>query len=277
MNQHKYKPFQILIVSRNGVKQWTSESKKLEDLNLQKNNDEFIVNPSFSKTSNKIIYAKNIIAENIGSIVIADKLNGKTKTIFSGKGISSPVVSRDKRKIAFLSNRNSKGCLTLFVLNLLTMKCEKYDDSCVLGEGYNSNLSWLPSNDSLLYTDTNGYIVTFDIKTRQKKSIIKGFDPTLSPNGKMILYKKTINKPYYPYIFSFKTNESKKICIKKVMNATWSLSDLNLLIVKNISSIFNWNEWEREVVTYNLENDDVEVLFRYEGFEYINIGRIYND
>lgn len=270
MDELKTNNLRISIVGIQGINIWRSDDKYLKEVNINKAYDEMIVSPGFISKQNKILFAKNIISENRGILQISGIDDGEIRTIYSGEAIRSPIISYDNKKIAFLSNKGSNELYSLLVIDLHSMKHEIIINSDVVGDGYNYNISWMPNNEELLYAEENGTINIVNIITKKKRFVVRGYDPISSPDGNKIVFKKSNSKPYVPYIFHFKTEKIESIDCGKILNTCWTPNGQQIIIIKNISKLISWNEWEKEVSVYNLNTRGKIKLFKYEGFEYLS-------
>ena len=268
--------WQFVVVERKEIKLWDCEKKVLSSLFGSKkyeydSSDVLIVTPSLCFKKKQLLLAKNIIAQNSGKILMVDIDNGTENILFEGKAIRSPVLSPDNKQICFLSNRNQNEAYSLFVLDVSTNSINTIiKESIVYGEGYNLNISWSPDSKRVFYSSIDGHINIIDIYTRENKTITEGFDPICSPDGQMLLIKEKKYNPYIPVIYDLRTGKSKKIKLSEVLNAIWSPDGNYLISVRNISSIFRFNEWEREVVAVDTDTREKTILFTFEGFEYID-------
>lgn len=233
--------------------------------------NELIENPTFINKGDKLLYAKNIIAEDRGVLVMFDLNSRNEKIVYQGHAIKSPSISNNEKYVAFLSDRDTRGGYSLYVLEVSSSDLKKIVNSGVYGEGYNLNISWLYGDENILYSDVNGHINTISFKSLNVEKITYGYSPIASHDGKMIIVNQKGKKPYNPMIYYMETGNTKVIKSKRVFNATWVPNRNCILIVRNVSSIFRWNEWEKEVVMIDVNNLEEEEILKFEGFENIGV------
>lgn len=232
--------------------------------------DIIIDSPSFF-SENNILFAKNVIAENNGFLIIYNFINDIEKIIYKGRSIKSPVISNDGKKVAFLSDRMSENNYSLYMLDIHSLKITKLVNKYVIGAGYyNYNISWSPDSKNLFYTDSSGYIISINIVTGKKKKILFGFNPICSPYGDKIIFSESKNKPYEPIIYDLAKKTKIKLKVSRVLNAVWMPTNSDVLIVKEANPVFGFNEWNNEVSVKNYVTGKTKQLFSFEGFEYID-------
>jgi Tol biopolymer transport system component len=234
--------------------------------------NELIETPTFIHEGKELLYAKNVIAEDNGTLVVLH-IEKKDKTIlFKGRSIKSPIMSNDEKYVAFLSGRDTNRGYSLYLLEYSSGNVTKLIESDVYGEGYNLCISWFPTNNKIAFSDINGHIKAININSLRIEKITLGYNPIISQDGRMLIINQSGKKPYNPLIYYMKTGKKKAIKSKRIYNAIWAPSSDCLLVVKNTSSIFRWNEWERKLILLDINKlEEIEIL-RYEGFEYIAMG-----
>ena len=99
----------------------------------------------------------------------------------------------------------------------------------------------------------NKNINVLDFRTKISKIIISGYDPIISSDNLNIIYKKYGHKPYAPFVYKLKNGKTEKISGSEIFNAIWSPNNKYYLVVKNISKIWRWNEWEKEVISIDVK------------------------
>ena len=95
IEEGKIKDRQFVIVERSKVKLWNTSNKMLQPLLKNRSyiynpSDEAIESPSFC-LGNKLLFAKNYIANNKGSLVLINLVNGNETILHTGKRMASPV------------------------------------------------------------------------------------------------------------------------------------------------------------------------------------------
>jgi len=262
----------IIVVEPGEIKLWHSKNKNLSSLFKNKKylfdaSNVSIECPSFCFNHDKLLFARNILSGNKGSIIILNLKNGTENILYKRTIIKSPTLSHDGKLIAFLSDVEWEKS-SLFILEISTKKVTKIKDDVYCG-GYNLNISWHTDNQHVACADIKGNILVVDIVSKENIQIEQGYDPIYSPDGKSVLFKKSKNKPYNPYILDVKSKTIKKINISRVFNAIWLFDGEHLLITKNVANIFKWNEWAKEVLLVKIDPIKKFPLFKYEGYEYL--------
>jgi len=95
IEEGKIKNRQFVIVERSELKLWNTTNKMLQPLLKNRSyiynpSDEAIESPSFC-LGNKLLFAKIYIANNKGSLVLINLVNGNETILHTGKRMASPV------------------------------------------------------------------------------------------------------------------------------------------------------------------------------------------
>ena len=269
----------MIVVEIGTIKLWdpklnTTKSLFEKDEYKYIASNESILSPSLCFGNKKILYAKNIIGENIGKLIFLNLLEKKEKLIFENRAMWSPALSADNKKIAYLSDYKKDNLFALFVCEINAQKITKIIGN-VYGGGYNYNLSWSPDSTAIAYSDADGFLNVIDINTKEIKKLIKGYNPLFSPDGKQILFSNSQYKPYKPLIYDLASGQTQNLKAgSDVYNAIWSPDGKYLIVVKKHTSLkdmLSFNEWGRKVVVYDIAKKEKADLFKYEGFEYIDL------
>jgi hypothetical protein len=270
-NDNKWK---IVVVEKGKIKYGDPISGKT--IPLFENRDysftpiEMVNCPTLCFNNSKLLIAKNNYSEKNGKLILIDLKTGVERELIKTNPILSPTISRDDKYIAFLSDYN-KSLYSLYILDVESGKINKIIDNCVTHGGvYDTAISW-GENNQLYYSDKNKNINRLDISTNISKRITSGYDPIISPDNREIIYKKNDYKPYTPYVYELESGKTRKIGGSEIFNAIWVSNNKYYLVVRNISRIWKWNEWEKEVIIVDIETMAEHKLFQYEGYEYINI------
>jgi len=134
--------------------------------------------------------------------------NAQLERIFAWKSLeTSPQISPDGRKIAFVSDSSRPGRPQIYIHNLSTLKTERV----TFTGNFNSSPKWSPDGTQLIYeSQKNGYfqLHRYTLSTRRHLQLTFGrFDsekPDWAPNGKQIVFSaKVKNTPKLYYISSF--------------------------------------------------------------------------
>jgi Tol biopolymer transport system component len=225
--------------------------------------------PSLCFNNSKLLIAKNNYSDNTGKLILIDLDTGTEKLLTVSKPIVSAIISRDDNYIAYLSDYNNL-LYSLYILDLKSGKIETIVDNNIKHIGvYDTAISWGNKNQ-LFYSDKDRNINVFDIKTKAIKHIASGYNPIISPDNNKIIYRKRGNKPFTPSVYELTSGKSKKISGLETFNAIWSPNSKYYLIVKNISKIWRWNEWEKSVIIVDVKTMEKHTIFEFEGYEYID-------
>lgn len=274
MKDYNYNKWKIVVVERGKIKYGDPISGKT--ISLFENRDytfntpiEKVNCPSLCFNNSKLLIAKNNYIENIGRLILIDLKSGGEKVLVSSRPIISPAVSLDDKYIAYLSDYNNL-LYSLYILDIESGKVEKIiNDNVIHGGVYDTAISWGNQNH-LFYTDKNKNINVLDFRTKTSKIIISGYDPIISSDNLHIIYKKYGHKPYTPFVYKLYNGKTEKINGSEIFNAIWSPNNKYYLVVKNISKIWRWNEWEKEVIAIDVKTMEKYKLFEFEGYEYID-------
>lgn len=274
IKDYNYNKWKIVVVERGKIKYGDPISGKTTS--LFKNKDytfntpiEKVNCPSLCFNNSKLLIAKNNYIENTGKLILIDLKTGIEKVLIVSRPIISPVTSRDDKYIAYLSDYNDL-LYSLYILDIESGKAEKIIDNYVTHGGvYDTAISW-GDNNQLFYSDKNKNINIFDLSTKTPIKITSGYDPIISPDNLYIIYKKYGYKPYTPFVYELKGGKTRKISGSEIFNAIWSPNNKYFLIVRNISKIWKWNEWEKEVIAIDVNTMGKYKLFEFEGYEYID-------
>lgn len=215
--------------------------------------------------SKKLLFAENDRRNNRGLLIIKDLDDGELEKLYEGRIVESPRISLDLSKVLFmvLNDANDYG---LMLYDMKNKTSSKILETGVFAAGaYNFNISWVGDSNHMLYSNVNGEIYMLDIVSGEKKYITNGYDPDCSEDGKMILYKKSKYKPYTPYVYNIKDGSEYKVKGSSIYNVKW-LADGRLEIIQSASSIFNMDEWRKNLLISDGEKK-VKV-FEYRGYEY---------
>jgi len=224
--------------------------------------------PSLCFNNSKLLIAKNNYSENTGKLILIDLKTGAEKILAVTQPITSPAISRNDKYIAFLSDHNN-SIYSLYLFSVESGHLNKIINNNVMHAGvYDVAISW-GDNNQLYYSDKNKNINVFDVNLKTTKRIASGYSPIISPNNMEIIYKKHDNKPYTPLVYELASGNTRKISGSEIFNAIWSPSNNYYLVVRNISRIWKWNEWEKEVLIIDVKTMEKHKLFKYEGYEYI--------
>lgn len=225
--------------------------------------------PTLCFNNKKLLISKNNYSENTGKLILIDLDSGIEKILVASTPIISPSISRDNKHIAYLSNLNN-SIYSVFVYHVESENIDKIiDNNAIHGGVYDAAISW-GDDDNLYYSDKNININVIDIDKKTSRMITHGYDPIISPDKSNIVYKKTDNKPYTPIVYELSSGNTKEIIYPEIFNAIWAPNNESLLVVRNISRIWRWNEWEKEVLVFDLNTMERHKLFTYFGYEYID-------
>jgi len=270
----------IVFVQLYEIKLWQPQN---ETLSIIKSKDapikDSFISPSFCFNREKVLFSTdetNNDGKTLSKLVLFNLKNKSEEIIYkSNKRIISPILSPDNRTIAFLSDYKCENAYSLFILNISTKKIIKLlESNTIHGGGYNFNISWSPDCNDIAYSNNEGFLNMINVKTRETKKLVKGYNPLFSPDGKQILFSNSQYKPYTPLIFDLASKQIQKLKTgSDVYNAIWSPDGKYLIVVKSHSSfkdILSFNEWGNKVIVYDIAANEKVDLFKYEGFEYID-------
>lgn len=138
--------------------------------------------------------------------------NAKLEKIFAWKSLeTSPQMSQDGQKIAFVSDSASPNRPQIYVYNLLNRKTERV----TFRGSYNSSPKWSPDATQLIYErQVKGVFQLFKYTLHNRRHTQLTFGrydsekPDWSPNGKQIVFsakKGNVSKLYYISAFGGRT------------------------------------------------------------------------
>jgi Tol biopolymer transport system component len=259
----------ILFIPAERVKE-----KRQTEVIYSKTAGESINCPQFLNSSHDVLFSKVDYGKNTGGLYWYARNDKKLHELVANTIAISPVVSPDGKYIAFLSDRHfdgKKSLFNLYIYDLGSKTINKVKNARVKHDtAYNTAISWFNDSSAIAYTNEEDYICRIDLAASQITKYIEGYDPIISPSGRSVLFKTTENKPYRPAIYNFASKKIRKINVFEVLNAVWSKDDDSIVLVRNISRIWKWNEWEREVSIYDLKTSKRTKVFNFEGYEYID-------
>ncbi len=134
--------------------------------------------------------------------------DAKLKSLFNWKSLeTSPHMSPDGKKIAFVSDTAYPRSPQIYIHNLTTEKTERV----TFKGNYNSSPKWSPDSTQLVYErqkKKNFQIYKYNLLTRRHVQLTFGRHdsekPDWSPNGKQIIFSSKMKKiPKLYYISSF--------------------------------------------------------------------------
>jgi Tol biopolymer transport system component len=267
----------FVVEGRDGVLLFTSKKFRetpLAEVIYSRASGESINCPQFLNSSYDVLFSKIDYAKNTGGLYWYARNDKKLHELVTNTIAISPAVSPDGKYIAFLSDRHfdgKKSLFNLYVYDLGSKAVNQMKNVRVKQDtAYNASISWFNDSRAIAFTNEEGYICRIDFATGQIIKYFKGYDPIVSPSGMSVLFKTTENKPYRPAIYNFASKEIRKINVFEVLNAVWSEDDDSIVLVRNVSRLWKWNEWEREVSIYDLKTSKRSKVFSFEGFEYID-------
>lgn len=267
----------IIYVSTDGsINIWDFQTQKCTQI-YKEESVEHIIQPSLVFNNKKLLFAKNYIHSGSGEIIVYNLEEKKKeiiyKTIF---GIREFTLSPSEKTIAFLSNYNhdTKVC-SLYLLNINDKSVEKILHNKVRGVAYYNSTSWFPDGKQLAFLGDNGKINILDINTKETKILEKGYNPKMNQEGNKILYiRKNLINTSIPTVYDLFTGSKIELSISRVRNAIWFPSNDQVVIVRNDSDPlkhFDFSEWHREVILYNLNTKESKTIFQFKGFSDISI------
>jgi len=273
----KVRDLSFVVEGRDGIlfipAERVKETRQTEVI-YSKKAGESINCPQFLNSSYDILFSKVDYGKNTGGLYWYVRNDKKLHELVANTIAISPVVSPDGKNIAFLSNRHFDGKKSLFNLYVYDLRSKAVNETKSVrvkhDTAYNASISWFNDRKAIAFTNEEGYICRIDLDTGQIIKYIKGYDPIISPSGMSVLFKTTENKPYRPAIYNFASKEIRKINVFEVLNAVWSKDDDSIVLVRNVSRLWTWNEWEREVSIYDLKTAKRSKVFNFEGYEYID-------
>ncbi len=272
-----YGHWKIIYVSTgSSINVWDFQTQK--GIQIYKEDDvEHIIQPSLIFNDKKLLFAKNYIGERTGEIIVYDLEEKKKEIIYKTRfGIRELALSPSEKQIAFLSydNFDSNMC-SLYLLNINDKSVEKILNNKVKGVAYYNSISWFPDSRRLAFSSDSGKITILDIITKEFKILEKGCNPKINRAGSKLLFirKSLFNNPI-PTVYDLNSGRDFEISISRVRNAIWSPNDDQVILVRNDSNPFkhfDFSEWHREVVLYDLKTKETKTIFHYKGFSDISV------
>lgn len=159
----------------------------------------------WSHSGDQVVLVTGDIEKNSDLILVS--LDGEQRTLTDGSRNYMPAWSRDDHRIAFVSERT--GSRQIYVLELAS------DELLQITEGNLSvsNPAWGADN-TLYFVEERGQdfmIVNYDLVTGQKKDIVAGDFPSISPDGNRLLYVKRDLRNQIPqdlYVYDISSGHS---------------------------------------------------------------------
>ncbi len=141
--------------------------------------------PFWSPDGNKLIFSGNV-GDN-PELFLCDIRTGKLTRLTRSIAIeTSPAFSPDGSKIVFVSNRT--GHPNIYYMDLRTKRAIRISSGY-----YDVSPEWSPTEDAIIYSSVvegNYLIKLYYLDTGATEIVGVGEDPTWSPNGDYILFKR---------------------------------------------------------------------------------------